>query len=191
MRILSAPVATFSLTCLFYGPCDLDQGVRPTLPYIELSTEIEWNPSRGGKTWAHALKPWNKKHFRHSYLCTSSSSSLSLGLPAISGKRPSPLAAAPQELPCHGVLGLLLLEPRLPPGMVHRAPRPVAQSPMHTIVVRWLGAHRTAVTASPENVKHILRTNFHNFPKGKPFTEILGDFLGRSIFNVDGELWWS
>lgn len=67
----------------------------------------------------------------------------------------------------------------------------LAQSPTHTIVVRRLGARRTVVTASPENVEHILRTSFHNFPKGKPFTEILGDFLGRGIFNVDGELWRS
>ncbi|XWS32635.1 hypothetical protein CRYUN_Cryun22dG0007300 [Craigia yunnanensis] len=35
----------------------------------------------------------------------------------------------------------------------------------------------------------MLKTNFNNFPKGKPFTEILGDFLGYGIFNVDGELW--
>ncbi|XP_030544817.2 cytochrome P450 94B3-like [Rhodamnia argentea] len=67
----------------------------------------------------------------------------------------------------------------------------LGQSPTQTIVVRRLGARRTVVTASPENVEHILRTNFHNFPKGKPFTEILGDFLGRGIFNVDGELWRS
>ncbi|KAI7732155.1 hypothetical protein M8C21_028909 [Ambrosia artemisiifolia] len=35
----------------------------------------------------------------------------------------------------------------------------------------------------------MLKTNFINFPKGKPFTEILNDFLGFGIFNVDGELW--
>jgi cytochrome P450 len=38
-------------------------------------------------------------------------------------------------------------------------------------------------------VEYILKTNFKNFPKGKPFTEILGDFLGKGIFNVDGDLW--
>ncbi|KAI6700842.1 hypothetical protein NL676_015166 [Syzygium grande] len=67
----------------------------------------------------------------------------------------------------------------------------LARSPTQTIVVRRLGSRRTVVTARPENVEHILRTNFHNFPKGKPFTEILGDFLGSGIFNVDGELWRS
>lgn len=35
----------------------------------------------------------------------------------------------------------------------------------------------------------MLKTNFNSFPKGQPFTEILGDLLGRGIFNVDGELW--
>ncbi|KAL2320293.1 hypothetical protein Fmac_029262 [Flemingia macrophylla] len=61
----------------------------------------------------------------------------------------------------------------------------------NTIVVQRLGARRTIVTANPHNVEYILKTNFINFPKGKPFTEILGDFLGQGIFNVDGELWLS
>ncbi|WCJ27472.1 Cytochrome P450 94B1 [Euphorbia peplus] len=58
-----------------------------------------------------------------------------------------------------------------------------------TIVVQRLGARRTIVTANPANVEYMLKTNFSNFPKGKPFTEILGDFLGSGIFNADGELW--
>ena len=45
------------------------------------------------------------------------------------------------------------------------------------------------MTVNPDNVEYILTTHFVNFPKGKPFTEILGDFLGCGIFNVDGELW--
>ncbi|XP_021905662.1 cytochrome P450 94B3-like [Carica papaya] len=65
----------------------------------------------------------------------------------------------------------------------------LSQSPTNTIVVNRLGARRTIVTANPENVEYILKTNFCNFPKGKPFTELLGDLLGRGIFNVDGELW--
>ncbi|KAF5188444.1 Cytochrome p450 [Thalictrum thalictroides] len=35
----------------------------------------------------------------------------------------------------------------------------------------------------------MLKTNFNNFPKGKPFTELLGDLLGSGIFNVDGKIW--
>ncbi|QCD96645.1 Cytochrome P450 [Vigna unguiculata] len=65
----------------------------------------------------------------------------------------------------------------------------LGESPSNTIVVQRLGARRTIVTANPQNVEYILKTNFNNFPKGKPFTEILGDFLGQGIFNVDGELW--
>ncbi|XP_010541286.1 PREDICTED: cytochrome P450 94C1-like [Tarenaya hassleriana] len=45
------------------------------------------------------------------------------------------------------------------------------------------------VTANPMNVEHILKTNFDNYPKGKPFSAILGDLLGRGIFNVDGDSW--
>ncbi|XP_020253842.1 cytochrome P450 94C1-like [Asparagus officinalis] len=47
----------------------------------------------------------------------------------------------------------------------------------------------TTVTANPDNVEHMLATNFNNFPKGKPFSSILGDLLGKGIFNVDGDLW--
>lgn len=65
----------------------------------------------------------------------------------------------------------------------------LAESATNTIVVHRLGAPRTIITANPENVEYMLKTNFNNFPKGRPFTEILGDFLGFGIFNVDGELW--
>ncbi|PON60489.1 Cytochrome P450, E-class, group I [Parasponia andersonii] len=45
------------------------------------------------------------------------------------------------------------------------------------------------ITANPENVEYILKTRFDNYPKGKPFSTILGDLLGRGIFNVDGDTW--
>ncbi|KAF6166033.1 hypothetical protein GIB67_012930 [Kingdonia uniflora] len=35
----------------------------------------------------------------------------------------------------------------------------------------------------------MLKTRFDNYPKGKPFSTILGDLLGHGIFNVDGEKW--
>ncbi|OAY84193.1 Cytochrome P450 94B3 [Ananas comosus] len=65
----------------------------------------------------------------------------------------------------------------------------VAASPTQTIAVRRLGARRTVVTANPANVEHVLKSNFANYPKGRPFTDILGDLLGRGIFNADGALW--
>ncbi|KAL1539843.1 jasmonoyl-L-amino acid 12-hydroxylase [Salvia divinorum] len=65
----------------------------------------------------------------------------------------------------------------------------LSASPSQTILISRLGARRTIVTANPRNVEYILKTNFTNFPKGKPFTDILGDFLGNGIFNVDGDKW--
>ncbi|XP_052209906.1 cytochrome P450 94C1 [Diospyros lotus] len=59
-------------------------------------------------------------------------------------------------------------------------------SPTGTVHVHALN---NIITGNPENVEHILQTRFENYPKGKPFSEIMGDFLGRGIFNVDGELW--
>lgn len=35
----------------------------------------------------------------------------------------------------------------------------------------------------------MLKTRFDNYPKGKPFSTLLGDLLGRGIFNVDGDSW--
>ncbi|XP_059307018.1 cytochrome P450 94C1-like [Lycium ferocissimum] len=59
-------------------------------------------------------------------------------------------------------------------------------SPTRTIHIHALG---NTITANPENVEYMLKTRFENFPKGNNFSTILGDFLGRGIFNVDGDLW--
>ncbi|XP_052184806.1 cytochrome P450 94C1-like [Diospyros lotus] len=60
------------------------------------------------------------------------------------------------------------------------------KSPTGTIHVHVLG---NIITANPENVEYMLKTRFENYPKGKPFSAILGDLLGRGIFNVDGDSW--
>lgn len=60
------------------------------------------------------------------------------------------------------------------------------KSPTHTIHIHALA---NIVTANPENIEYMLKTRFDNYPKGKPFSIILGDLLGRGIFNVDGDLW--
>ncbi|XP_075504067.1 cytochrome P450 94B3-like [Primulina tabacum] len=65
----------------------------------------------------------------------------------------------------------------------------LSQSKTQTIIVHRIGAPRIVVVANPKNVEYILKTNFVNFPKGRPFTDLLGDFLGLGIFNVDGEKW--
>ncbi|KAL9388407.1 hypothetical protein Peur_017012 [Populus x canadensis] len=59
-------------------------------------------------------------------------------------------------------------------------------SPRQTIHIHVLG---NTITANPDNVEYILKTKFENYPKGRPFSTILGDFLGKGIFNVDGDLW--
>ncbi|KAJ1692213.1 hypothetical protein LUZ63_008911 [Rhynchospora breviuscula] len=60
------------------------------------------------------------------------------------------------------------------------------QSPTHTIHIHVLG---NIITANPDNVEHMLKKNFQNYPKGKPFSAILGDLLGQGIFNADSECW--
>ncbi|KAI3523291.1 hypothetical protein L1887_01351 [Cichorium endivia] len=60
------------------------------------------------------------------------------------------------------------------------------KSPTGTIHVHVIN---NIITANPENVEYMLKTNFDNYPKGKAFSVILGDLLGRGIFNVDGKCW--
>lgn len=59
-------------------------------------------------------------------------------------------------------------------------------SPTKTIHIHVL--HNT-ITSNHQSVEYMLKTRFENYPKGKPFSAILGDFLGRGIFNVDGDSW--
>jgi 12-hydroxyjasmonoyl-L-amino acid 12-hydroxylase / fatty acid hydroxylase len=60
------------------------------------------------------------------------------------------------------------------------------QSPTRTIHIHVL---QNTITANPDNIEHMLKKNFQNYPKGKPFSAILGDLLGDGIFNADGECW--
>ncbi|CAA2994652.1 cytochrome P450 94C1-like [Olea europaea subsp. europaea] len=45
------------------------------------------------------------------------------------------------------------------------------------------------ITANSKNVEYMLKTRLDNYPIGKTFSAILGDLLGRGIFNVSGHLW--
>ncbi|RLN31158.1 putative cytochrome P450 superfamily protein [Panicum miliaceum] len=60
------------------------------------------------------------------------------------------------------------------------------RAPGRTVHVHVLG---NVLTANPATVDHMLRGRFDNYPKGAPFSAILADFLGRGIFNVDGDSW--
>ncbi|KAF7819157.1 cytochrome P450 94A1-like [Senna tora] len=62
-------------------------------------------------------------------------------------------------------------------------------SPTNTAVFYRPGKVRGIITANPLNVEHMLKTNFDNYPKGTRFISLLEDFLGRGIFNSDGDLW--
>ncbi|KAL0920959.1 hypothetical protein M5K25_007979 [Dendrobium thyrsiflorum] len=102
------------------------------------------------------------------------------------GKAPS--SYGPKSYP---LIGCLIPFYRNRHRLLHWYTDLLAASRSSTITLSRLGARRTIVTANPSNVEHILSTNFHNYPKGKPFTDILGDLLGRGIFNSDGHLWLS
>ncbi|PWA41365.1 hypothetical protein CTI12_AA552680 [Artemisia annua] len=74
--------------------------------------------------------------------------------------------------------------------LIHWFTHLLSLSPSQTIAFEQLGPkNQMIITANPTNIEHMLKTNFRNYPKGTPFTDVLGDFLGMGIFNVDGELW--
>ncbi|KAE8735958.1 hypothetical protein F3Y22_tig00000218pilonHSYRG00011 [Hibiscus syriacus] len=47
----------------------------------------------------------------------------------------------------------------------------------------------TILTANPDNMQYVLKTHFNNYPKGYFFINVLFDFLGNGIFNVNRESW--
>lgn len=59
-----------------------------------------------------------------------------------------------------------------------------------TIGVKMLMQPWWVVTTKPENVQHVLSTNFANYQKGVWFRDRLEDLLGHGIFNVDGQQWF-
>ncbi|KAF1896508.1 hypothetical protein Lal_00034206 [Lupinus albus] len=59
-------------------------------------------------------------------------------------------------------------------------------SPTGTIHIHCVGY---IITSNPDNIEYILKTHFDKYTKGKPLSIILGDFLGRGIFIVDGDSW--
>ncbi|KAL3654243.1 hypothetical protein CASFOL_003924 [Castilleja foliolosa] len=70
---------------------------------------------------------------------------------------------------------------------------------MHDWILNYLSLSRTVVVpmpfttytyiAHPDDVEHVLKTNFSNYPKGKVYQSYMEVLLGEGIFNADGELW--
>ncbi|CAN6312293.1 unnamed protein product [Urochloa humidicola] len=65
----------------------------------------------------------------------------------------------------------------------------VKRSPTHTTTFKALGLPGVVLTANPKNVEHIAKTKFANYPKGEYMASRIEDFLGRGIFNSDGDQW--
>ncbi|ESQ44421.1 hypothetical protein EUTSA_v10005910mg [Eutrema salsugineum] len=66
----------------------------------------------------------------------------------------------------------------------------LSRCPTQTAIFRRPGNQQFVMTANPANVEYMLKTKFDCFPKGERFISLLEDFLGRGIFNSDGDMWW-
>ncbi|XP_026451802.1 cytochrome P450 94A1-like [Papaver somniferum] len=64
----------------------------------------------------------------------------------------------------------------------------LAVCPTNTYVLRYPGTCMV-FTAYPENVKHIVKSHFSNYPKGAVLKNILSDFFGNGNVNADGDRW--
>lgn len=53
----------------------------------------------------------------------------------------------------------------------------------------WILGFYALLTIDPENIKAVLATQFNDFGKGQRFIERWEEFLGRGIFNADGQIW--
>lgn len=53
----------------------------------------------------------------------------------------------------------------------------------------WFGGAHGIVTCDSANIEYMLKTRFHNFPKGEYYRERFRDLLGNGIFNVDSGQW--
>ncbi|XP_045798290.1 cytochrome P450 86B1-like, partial [Trifolium pratense] len=53
----------------------------------------------------------------------------------------------------------------------------------------WFTGLNLVVTSEPQNVEHLLKTRFTNFPKGNFVKDTVSDLLGDGIFAVDNETW--
>ncbi|KAG0586174.1 hypothetical protein KC19_2G070000 [Ceratodon purpureus] len=67
----------------------------------------------------------------------------------------------------------------------------IHKSPTHTVRFVRPGLRGQVMynTANVANVEYILKTRFENYPKGDFQRDVLGDLLGKGIFNADGDLW--
>ncbi|KAL8236916.1 hypothetical protein R6Q59_017997 [Mikania micrantha] len=73
---------------------------------------------------------------------------------------------------------------------LHWTTEVLIRTPTHTgVLSRGPGKIKGFITANPANVEHMVKTNFDNYPKGSRFIYILQEFLGRGIFNAEGESW--
>ncbi|KAF8950937.1 hypothetical protein BGZ46_004248, partial [Entomortierella lignicola] len=51
------------------------------------------------------------------------------------------------------------------------------------------GFGRIIEVDSPENIEHVLKTNFLNYAKGRAFVNIVSVFVGKGIFTSEGAEW--
>ncbi|XP_065879527.1 cytochrome P450 94A1-like [Euphorbia lathyris] len=106
-----------------------------------------------------------------------------------STRRPSPktTAPSPQSYPIIGNLpGFLRNRHRFHDWVTEM----LSETPSSTLQVNsFLNLSHGICTANPNNLQHLLVTNFSNYIKGSRFLNVLFELLGYGIFNVDSHLW--
>lgn len=60
-----------------------------------------------------------------------------------------------------------------------------------TVTLKMVFFPRFYNTWDPQNIEHVLKTNFDKYGKGPAFHSLFVDLLGDGIFNVDGAQWYA
>ena len=92
----------------------------------------------------------------------------------------------PWNWPIVGMLPIILLNFH----RMHEKYTEILEMSKGTILIKgaWFANMDMLMTSNPDNVHHVLGTNFSNNPKGPKFRRIF-DILGNGVFNSDFDEW--
>lgn len=92
----------------------------------------------------------------------------------------------PWNWPIVGMLPMIFLHFHC----IHEKYTKILELSKGTILIKgaWFANIDMLTTSNPDNVHHVLSTNFSNYPKGPKFRRIF-NILGNGLFNSDFDEW--
>lgn len=95
----------------------------------------------------------------------------------------------PESYPLQNTFKIIMSEDQLTLLEKYRM-KILADRGSHSFTVNIFGTYQLLFTNDERNVKHVLKDNFGNYPKGFHFKTRFQGLLGDGIFNSDGDEWF-